>query len=180
MYQGMIYAFVGMKQSGKSTACAYIEKKLGNAVRINFKDALVEEVKSGFPDLLEYLAEQYKCTVDELFDTKPPEVRKLLQNYGTNVRRKDDDSYWVNKWLVRQMNKRPEHTTTDDVRFINEAQAVKAAGGILIRINRPDLPDNDMHQSEQEQKQIVCDYEIDCIKGDLEGLYRELDKILEV
>ena len=44
----MIYAFIGPKQSGKSTACAYIESKLPDTVRINFKDALIQGFKEVF------------------------------------------------------------------------------------------------------------------------------------
>ena len=36
----MIIAFTGKKQTGKSTACAYLEEKYG-FTRVNFKDALI-------------------------------------------------------------------------------------------------------------------------------------------
>ncbi len=64
--------------------------------------------------------------------------RKLLQLLGTEAGRQIiHPNIWVNalfsdyetdsKWIVT------------DVRFLNEAQAIKDKGGIMIRINRPQL-----------------------------------------
>ena len=47
----MIFALSGKKRSGKSTAATYLAEHL-NATRINFKDALISEVTTKFPDLL--------------------------------------------------------------------------------------------------------------------------------
>ena len=102
----MIIGFTGYKQSGKSTAAKYLEEKY-NFTRINFKDALVQEIKDNFPDLLEEICLIYEefsfpkegdgvdFGIENMFQTKPPLMRALLQNYGTEVRRKDDQHYWV-------------------------------------------------------------------------------------
>ena len=176
-YNMKLYAFVAPKQSGKSTACNYLIKKL-SAKQVNFKDGLIAELKQNFPDLLTQLSIYYGVPVDDLFDSKPPLVRTLMQNYGTEVRRRDNPDYWVNRYRDSVSEMVDEIVVTDDVRFHNEAQAVKALGGTLIRLVRTDMVNTDTHQSEQEQSAIECDYIITCNGGDLEHLYAELDKIV--
>ena len=94
----MIIGLTGKKQNGKSTAAEHLSDK-HNFVRINFKDALVAEIRERFPNLLEAIIEimdrtdydgMNPWTVDRLFKEKPPLMRALLQNYGTEVRRIDD------------------------------------------------------------------------------------------
>lgn len=192
----MIIGFVAPKQHGKTTACNIIKKHLDDVVQINFKDALIEEIKRNFPDLLEVIAmsstsvlvyesdnskKEVKIDIDWLFQVKPPLMRALMQNYGTNVRRGDDPDYWVNTWQVDArtalFNK---HTVlTDDVRFLNEATALKQLRpAILIRLERTDLEQTDTHQSETEQARIECDYTITTAEGEHDKLEAELIKII--
>ena len=189
-----IIGIVGYKGSGKTTACNIIKKHLDDVVQINFKDALVQELKDNFPDLLNAIAIGYRSIhdahtvpgyeIDNLFNNKPPLVRTLMQNYGTDVRRKEDADHWANKWTDKvgfglTHCYKVGNILTDDVRFLNEAKAIKEYGGILIRLERTDLEQTDQHQSETEQKEIVCDYTITCGAGDLDKLEAELVKILE-
>jgi len=176
-----LYAFTGKKGSGKSTAAKYVAKKTG-AVRINFKDALVQEMKENFPDLLEELS--YLYNPDEhgmegwnfLFREKPDLVRALMQNYGTEVRRGDNPDYWTQKWFykVNQL----DNVVTDDVRFLNEAKGVKFLDGVIIRIIRSDITSTKGHLSETEMDQIEADYTVEVEKGDLIDLYQQLDAII--
>lgn len=178
----MIYGLVGLAGSGKSTAAKYMQDKYGFK-RLNFKDGLVRELRERFPTLLTELEKIYYYkdgvfTVDDLFDKKPPAMRALMQNYGTEVRRKDDPEYWVNQWKAIAYSEPVQNIVTDDVRFLNEAQAVKDAGGKIIRIVRTDVTQALNHQSETEQFNIVHDYEIAVGPGEHEKLYTEIDKIL--
>jgi len=172
----MIIAFTGFKQVGKSTACAHLAEKHG-FVRHNFKDALVREMKENLPTVLKLLSSQYACSVEELFDHKPPLMRALMQNYGTDVRRKDDDYYWIDKWHDGVCEDEADYVV-DDVRFLNEADAISQYDGIIIRLTRPDIQTGGTHQSELEHLDIPFDYEISCEQGDHESLYKSLDQIL--
>ena len=192
-----IIGLIGFKQVGKSTAAKHLEEKHG-FVRHNMKDALVTEIKQNFPDLLTEILKDYNFSVkefnsqydsrnalpeintDQLFDKKPPLMRALLQNYGTELRRRDSDSYWVSKWASKYWELEKEYTgvVTDDVRFLNEAKAVKDLDGILIRLTRPDIQTGGSHASETEQLEIQADYTIKCNPGDHEHLYSELDRIV--
>jgi hypothetical protein len=111
-----------------------------------------------------------------LFDEKPPLMRTLMQNYGTDVRRKDDHDYWVKQWVKGSAN--ISNIVTDDIRFKNEAQALRGQGGIIVRLTRPDVETGGDHVSETEQLEIISDYQIACGKGDLDILYNKLDEII--
>lgn len=78
------------------------------------------------------------------------EVRGLLQRLGTDAGREIiGEAVWIDAALrhIRQLD-RPVVIT--DVRFTNEAHAVQEWGGHLIRIDRPGLPETDLHPSETE------------------------------
>lgn len=167
----MIIGFIGYKQSGKTTASDYLVREHG-FVRLGFKDGLIAEMKERLPETLEVLAAEYQMTVDELFVAKPPVVRALLQNYGTNVRRADDPDHWVNLWKSRS-SEVGNHIVVDDVRFINEAQAIRDAGGVLVRVIKTDctVAGTDKHISETEHLEIEEDFEIATTSGNMERLY---------
>lgn len=184
----MIIGLIGFKQVGKSTAAQYLQDTHG-FVRVNMKDALIAELKQNFPDLIEAFGKIYDgnpmhydgmkpWTAERLFAEKPLGFRELMQNYGTQVRRGDRESYWTDQWRKAVYHKNGVNVVTDDVRFLNEAEAVRSEGGILIRLVRPDLPTGGTHVSETEQLEIIADYTIEVNKGEHNLLYLQLDRII--
>ena len=182
----MIIGLCGKKGSGKSTAATYLKEKYGTN-RVNFKDALVTEIKQNFNPLLNAMIELLEkqdydgncaLTIDQLFDKKPPVIRTLMQCYGTEVRRADNENYWKNKWIVSTMEK-GGRIVCDDVRFLNEADAVKSVGGFIIKIEREGLVSNDTHKSETEMDSINYDYVISVPDGAVDILHNKLDEIME-
>lgn len=181
---GLILAFTGKKRHGKSTACEYIQEKYPNAVRVNFKDAMVREITEKFPNMLRELCALMEkidydgmnpWTTERLFRDKPPVFRALMQHYGTEVRRHDHDEYLVLKWMKEAL--KHDIVVTDDVRFGNEAQAVRDLRGIVIRVVREWYADDgDRHASEKEMDSIKADYTI--VAGNPEELYTKLDAVL--
>lgn len=182
----MIIAFTGYKRSGKSTASRYVLSKLPGAVQLNFKTALLEEMKERFPKTLSALVrlverEQYDgtnpLTVERFLEEKPDEVaRFFLQEYGTEVRRHDDPDYWVVKWLKKAT--RLQHVVVDDLRFLNEYQVVKDIGGVVIRIIRNGQVSTDGHRSETEMEHITPDITIVVPDGTPEYMYPFLDNVI--
>jgi len=185
-----IIGLVGYKRSGKTTAAKYLEEKYG-FTRHNFKDALIAELKQNFPDLLGEILKtenearfewcQPEITLDDLFVVKPPLIRALMVNYGTEVRRKEEPDYWVHQWKMKvpDLLALDKYTiVADDVRFLNEAEAIKGWSGTIIRIVREDIPTGGDHQSETEQQHIEADYTITVGPGEHNKLFEELDKIL--
>jgi len=180
----MIVGFIGKKQSGKSTAAKYLANKY-DLKRVNFKDGLLRELKERCPDLLAEMVKTFNelsyqgitnWTVDGLFDVKPPLMRSLLQNYGTNVRRVDDPLHWIKEW--RKATANLPGVVVDDVRFLNEADAIKTRSGILIRINRVGLESNDQHISEVEMDSIEPDFTITVQTGDFASLYSQVNEVI--
>lgn len=178
----MIIGLVGFKQVGKSTAAKHLEGR--GFVRHNFKDALVKEMKENFQETIQAIYDTtgnvdlgWPHAADWLFEQKPPIFRALMQNYGTDVRRKQDSNYWVKQWANKLISLRG-HVVVDDVRFKNEAAAVKGQGGIIVRLTRPDILSGGDHISETEQLQIVADHTIECEQGSHGKLYNALDEII--
>jgi hypothetical protein len=172
----MIIALTGLKRSGKSTAAKHLETKYG-FVRINFKDALLAELKQYFPDFLKVEAEYHACTVDELLERKPGHIRQLLQNFGTELRRGEDPNYWVEKWWQHVIDA-GENIVVDDCRFLNEAAMIKQAGGKIINIVRLGQESKDGHASETEMIKINHDYVIVADEGKPEQITSYLDAFM--
>ena len=91
-------------------------------------------------------ADQLRKELDEtllpqdttLFWRKPysPEIRKLLQWWGTELRRAEDPNYWVKKAEQDALaqERRGFVPVFTDVRFPNEADMIKDHGGVLIKV----------------------------------------------
>lgn len=175
----MVIGLTGYKGSGKTTVAQYLEDHYGFK-RVNFKDGLVDEMKERLPDVLELLR-QYNGypNVDYLFFHKPDLMRALMQNYGTEVRRKDDENYWVNRWSAAIFQHSITPVVVDDVRFLNEANAVRSNGGIIIRVERDDIESGGDHQSEVEQNQIEVDFTIRGKAGSHEEIFQQIRHIIE-
>lgn len=76
------------------------------------------------------------CLRDMIYNRKPLGVRELLQEWGTDLRRREDSEYWCKRWRERVANL-TGHVVVPDVRFQNEVQAVRDQGGLLWRVERP-------------------------------------------
>ena len=172
-----LIGFVGPKTSGKSLAASYLIKV--GFKPLNFKDELDHELFVKFYGLLEVLSDRYKTKIADLVYKKPlkPEIRELKKCFGTNVMRRIDEDYWVNKWLMWYRLYKYQKVVVDDVRFNNEARVINKNGGILIRIVRKQKGKKDTHQSETEQCDIKCDFTIDN-NGTKEELRKNLQTVL--
>jgi molybdopterin-guanine dinucleotide biosynthesis protein len=162
-----VIAFTGKKRSGKTSLVSAFMAEVGDmgytAVRVGFKQALLDQVKTHFPDFLRAETKTWGIElddVDRLLEEKPGNIRQFLQNYGTDLFRNQDANYWTNKWVTSVLDMPVDFVLVDDLRFMNEAAAVKNLGGVIIRIKRPSVGDSDTHQSETEMDLIPADFEI--------------------
>jgi hypothetical protein len=74
-------------------------------------------------------------------------ARELLQRIGTEFGRQAiAEDIWIRCWEAKVRSH--DTVVTDDVRFANEAEAVKAAGGRVWKIIRPSVQRNTNHPSE--------------------------------
>jgi hypothetical protein len=100
---------------------------------------------------------------------RPLTVREFLQNLGTNAMRNGlHDNVWVNalfsdytltEYGDDEQGHYPNWIITD-VRFPNEAQAIKDKKGIIIRIDRPGMKPINDHPSEVGLDNWKFDYKI--------------------
>jgi hypothetical protein len=161
-----------------------------------FADALRDEVASflsrpgelefpGFPEhmplRLEELLQEYRLPVNRSIPDPvwqkptPPAMREILQLWGTEYRRRQDPDYWTRKVLFNL----PAKTVISDLRFPNEAQAVRDKGGVIWRIVRRSVEATSDHSSERLQENIKVDATIDN-NGTLYQLAFKLKKELKL
>ncbi len=189
----LIIGLTGKKGHGKTTATNKLAEVLmekGYYVqRHNFKDALIHTMRTKLNRTLALLGEHYNLTQQELFDQKPPMMRTLMQEVGTEIYRGMKDDWWVLEWykkifeIIKLREKEPKLAIiTDDVRFLNEATILQAKRGVLIRIVREGYEDGvaTTHQSETEMDGIQVDHTITAKdKDELEAKIVELCSKLE-
>lgn len=76
--------------------------------------------------------------------------RALLQWWGTEYRRTQDDNYWVKRMKDRIERDAPEVAIISDLRFPNEFEFIQRNGGYCVRVDRPgfEIGDGKHHISE--------------------------------
>lgn len=117
-----------------------IRKEVSNIIEyyneIEDKEAYSIKVNADKEDLDKVSSLLENCTV---FD-RTYEARTALQFWGTDVRRKQQDNYWINKmseFIVRSVNKGYSVNITD-ARFSNETKLVEDLLGKIIRLDVPE------------------------------------------
>ena len=123
----MIIGISGKKRSGKDTIYRLIKELQGiHPLRAAFGDQIKEEV-----------ADVTGVEVDHIEEHKE-RFRPMLQWWGADFRRHyNGESYWLDKMLAKmQTVAGREVLVITDVRYPNEAELVKKAGGIMIRVDR--------------------------------------------
>lgn len=128
-------------------------------------------------------AAKLKSLAYELYgvQSKTGEARQLLQRLGAQLR-ENDPEVWI-KYAIAQMAKRIENNklkfiVLDDLRYLNEAQHLKASGFFIIKVTTPDdirrervarlYPDTKFdeastHDSEKEWLDIEADYTLSSV-----------------
>lgn len=106
----------------KDEANATIRTVMDTATHAKVVDALWDEVH----------ADEHLTTA-----TKTTGVRAALQLWGTEVRRGQDDNYWVKKAMAAAMEALAQGRSVyiTDARFPNEATCITDAGGSLVRLD---------------------------------------------
>ena len=148
MTSAPIVGLIGKKRSGKDTFAAGLIDVHG-FTRVAFADpvrqaALDLDPYVGRPALPGHLAPQKDVRLSEVIETIGwekakdfvPEVRRILENFGTNSIRKLDPDFWV-RMAVEKIQATPGPVAVTDVRFPNEADKIRELGGYVVRIVRP-------------------------------------------
>jgi hypothetical protein len=145
----MIVGFVGFIGSGKDTAADYLVNFHGFR-RDSFANTLKDAVANVFGwdrTLLEGRTAEARAWREEV-DTwwaqrlNMPNLtpRWILQYWGTEVCRQGfHDDIWIAS-VENKMRKTKDSIVISDVRFPNEIKAIHNAGGIVIWVQRGELP----------------------------------------
>lgn len=121
-------------RSGKDTIAEYLVKA-HNFRRIGFADALKEGCRHIFGLNDEQLYGEKKEVIDAYWQLTP---RYILQYVGTECMRDHfDKEIWVKAVEKKIVDNPGVNWVITDVRFPNEAQAVRKWNGKLVRVDRP-------------------------------------------
>jgi hypothetical protein len=178
----MLIAICGHKFSGKSTVARLLQNATGYEV-VSFADKLkdITCILSGCTreDLENYEFKENELVPDYLrpycLNAEKPTFRAFLQHFGSEVMRGVNDNIWIDCTLSNC----EENAIISDCRFPNEARAVKARGGIVIKVVRPDVKASDSHQSETRIDEIVPDIIIEN-NSDLKALQGNVSALVEL
>ena len=175
----MLIGITGKIGSGKTTASRYLCNQWS-----------FQEYTMAQP--LKDIAKIFGFNESELYGTQGQKLkihphwgisaREFLQKVGTELFRdklpevipdmKIEKSIWCD--LFKLKYDKNISTVVSDIRFTDEAEAIKELGGIIIHIERVTSL-SDCHRSETQN--IKADFHINN-NGDVGHLYAELDKIL--
>lgn len=180
----IIIGLLGRKRSGKDTFAARLVDAHG-FTRYAFADALKDAALALDPIIGQQdLGHQFPGTVRLSHHVRQygweaakehPEVRRTLQNMGVGVRNLDPD-FWL-RHVVDVVRSMGENAVITDVRFPNEADAIHALGGYLVRIVRPGNPTDDTHISETALDNYRVEEEI-LNRTDVQALHLNADSLV--
>lgn len=173
----------GKSGSGKDVVADFICEQFGYT-KMAVADAIREEaedfIKTVFADT--GLPESFSVVVDAFVRAvwdKPtaPEIRVLLQWWGTEYRRRIDEDYWV-KRLSQRMAKY-DLLVISDVRVPVEMVTIREAGGEIWLVERPGIESVGIpnHHTEVALNDAVFDRVIHN-DGTLEDLYGKVSDLI--
>lgn len=161
----IIIGISGKKGSGKDTFATFLEDKL--VTKYNLK-----VVHKAFADNLKKCCAILSGQFDWVFydqDNKDKKAgllnitnRELMQKFGDLTRQLDPD-IWIKLALNLDFKSEPDILIITDVRYKNEAKAIKDRGGILIRI-KSNRSVEDCHISETDLDNYT-DFDLEIINN---------------
>ena len=147
-----LIGLTGRKRSGKDLACQMLTEIVKPHVlqRIGFADALKIEISNALGLPVWYM-EEHKNN-----------FRLIYQGWGTDWRRElCGADYWIRRWQEVYDASKADVIVVPDVRFLNEADYIMKAGGVVWRIKRT-VSEIDLHRSETE----LDDFQFPTINND--------------
>lgn len=186
----ILIGLTGPAGSGKDSAADALVH-LAGFTKLAFADALRAEVCAAFGVPLNYLTAREtkehpiqalalsRCMVlgfthamqalEPALDLDAPRSpRQVMQWWGTEFRRAKDTSYWISRAMqrIKRLHKQGKSVVVTDVRFPDEAEAVRAMCGVIWQVWRPgvDVPDG-AHASETHGREFDPEFVIDNDEG---------------
>lgn len=171
----------GYARSGKDTVADHLVETQGYS-RISFADPMREALAAldpvihlgGYPM---GLASAVRMVGWEKLKSMSNDIRPLMQRFGTEVGR---SMFGENFWVDLALSRIPDGSKVvfADVRFPNEANAIRDLGGEIWRVERDGVVPANAHISER----ALDGYMFDSIipnTGTLEDLYKVVDALIK-
>lgn len=168
----MIIGLTGKARSGKDTVAEHLAAAHGFH-HYWFSKPMKDACRSMFGWGDEHLYGDLKEVIDPRFGVSP---RVALQTLGTEWGRNIINS---DLWILRAQKEMERHDciVISDCRFDNEAEAVLAAGGIVIEVSREKANQVAAHSSESGISSKLITFHIEN-NGTLPELYKSVDDLL--
>ena len=173
----MIVGLSGKARAGKDSVAQIFVEEFG-FTRLAFADVIKACVYKLDPIVsLSGLRLQYLVDSNGWESAKDfPEVRRLLQVFGSEVGREMiDPQIWIE--ITMHGIKKSADIVISDVRFKNEAEEIKYQGGEVWRITKATGEYIDTHRSETELDEWTFDHYIPN-NGTLDDLRREVKELM--
>lgn len=159
----MIIGLTGKKQAGKDTVADYLVEHYGYT-KVGFSDVMYEAVCAlwgiDLEQALDYKTSNIVTTIQELNSLTDHNDfrhnlgsytwREHLQRFGTEMGRNVfGEDFWVDQFSQKYLRHGADNNyVVRDVRYNNEAKMISAWQGDIWMIHRPELPDDDTHETE--------------------------------
>lgn len=139
---------IGHAGSGKDTVADHLVRR--GYTRVAFADAVRSVLLSVNPLITRDGLRLRDAVEAHGWDTakrRIPEVRELLQRLGAGVRDTLGESVWL-EHALRRLDALPGPVVVTDVRYSNEARALRSRNFLLVLVQRPGVGPANSHQSE--------------------------------
>ena len=178
----MIIGITGHIGSGKTTLANFLHEK--GFVEVSFADAIKQiGLILGFSHDEMYGTQEQKLSINSDYQISG---RQFLQKFGTDIGRnlvaditgmKFKYNIWIDVCMkkCRELLSKGENVVISDIRFVDEAKAVKELGGIIIALSR-EGESHSTHESELEIGKIKADYTFSNLGK--EQLFTKVDELL--
>lgn len=195
-----VVSFSGKIASGKDTLANALQMNLKKDLNVNFEIIsfgyfLKDELKDFIDNLYfdeRILSNIFQISIDDIkkckeilyteenrdIKNKTNNIRKLLQYYGTNIRRKQDKNYWINRLIYYIKNSKTNNFIITDSRFVNEIESLNIFDTFKIdlRISK----DEQLRRIANRDSTILSLDELNHLSEcELDG-YKNFDLILDV
>lgn len=176
----MIIGVSGWARAGKDTVADRLVKKHG-FVKMSFADPMRKALYLLNPriQVADLNHVPLAAAVDglgwEVLKAESPDIRPLMQRLGTEVGREMfGETFWVDQAL--KLVEQHENVVFADCRFANEADALVAQGGYMIRVSRPGFEAANDHVSEHDLDHYTFDTYLEN-NGEIVDLDKQVDAL---
>jgi hypothetical protein len=160
----MIIGLTGYARSGKDTVADFLVTDY-DFLKVSFADPIREALIRLDPIIA--FGEGLRVNLSQALRTMEwndlknysTDIRSLMQRFGTEVGREMfGENFWVD--LAIKSAENAEDVVFADVRYPNEAEAVKAKGGVMVRVTKPDVGPVNGHISDKALDDYAVDFTI--------------------